>query len=170
VTLTKSEVSGIFKIMFEPGHDYDITIGPKIGTTHFFANPMGPGDTLVLNDSAATANLDVSTGTGDNTITTGSGSDVITVHGSGVNVIDAGQGQNSVTMDSWNPADRITGGTVLSTSVIINSLGGATEFAPGTFTNVGTVQIGGEDLDVTMDDGNLAAGAGFPLSSSIPPA
>lgn len=163
VTLTKSRISNIPQIQLNGGHDYNITIGPQFSTLIFFAYPMGAGDSLILNDSASTGLVRITTGYGNNTITTGSGWDSVTVYGTGVDIINVGQGQNSVHMADWNPADRITGGTDFSTFLELTTLAPHTEFLPGTFTHVASFQIGvpGASVDAVFDDGNVATGGEF---------
>ncbi len=165
VTLSHTQVVSVETLKLAAGHSYNITPDSQITTATIDGSALSASDSLVFNGSSNTTVY---------TIIGGAGNDVLQ-GGAASNVFDLSQGGDDMATGS-NASDTFDVGAALTAADTINGSGGndtvnlsGTYSSPlvlgaSTLTSVETLTYTGTSIDLTMNDGNVAAGQTLKIS------
>jgi Ca2+-binding RTX toxin-like protein len=163
---TPAMMNGIENIELAAGHDYSLVLRDRnlfIGNTIFVdASALGAGDQLTFNGSAETdGNYEIDCGAGDDIVTSSQGDDTISLDLGGLDTVNAGAGEDIVTLaGTLKRNDSIDGGADDDIVLLNGNYSAGLDFASQTLRNVEQLTLQGDNTyNLIFNDGNVAAGA-----------
>ncbi|HTQ14830.1 MAG TPA: calcium-binding protein [Rhizomicrobium sp.] len=157
----------------EAGHSYNLTVAATT-FSGFYSNEidgssLGSGDTLIFNGSRVTnagVRMLIFGGAGNDTLTGGAGSDSFSTTG-GTDVIQGKGGNDTVFLASAAETSRIDGGDGNDLVFLTGDFSGGCTFKGNQLISVETLKLFNDAVySLTMNDGNVAAGATMTVDAS----
>jgi len=173
LALGADTVASVETFRLTGGHSYDLTTDDgnvAAGQTLTVSGGgLGAGDVLTFDGSAERdGSFALTGGAGDDVLTGGAKIDTFDLQKGGDDTVHGGAGNDVINAGgSLTAADSIDGGAGYDHLFLNGDYSAGLTFNPTTIQSVEALQlVGGHSYDLTMDDGNVAAGKSLTVDAS----